>query len=117
MAEQIKPSISDDPMYQLLREGKVREFNERREAGETPNLTGCDFRSLDLRGLNAEGLDLSGCYFRQADLRGIDFSKTNLEGASINGSKVSGTYFPIELTADEITLSLMHGTRLRYERR
>jgi hypothetical protein len=29
-------------------------------------------------------------------------------------AKVSGVYFPAELSADEIRLSLDHGTRLRY---
>jgi hypothetical protein len=37
-----------------------------------------------------------------------------LEGASINSAKISGTYFPPSLSAEEITLSLVHGTRLRY---
>lgn len=65
-------------------------------------------------GLNVEGLDLSGCYFRQTDLRGLDFRKSRLEGASINAAKISGVYFPDELTAGEIELSLLHGTRMRY---
>ncbi|MFO7636044.1 MAG: GNAT family N-acetyltransferase [Clostridia bacterium] len=42
------------------------------------------------------------------------FSETRLDGASINAAKVSGTLFPRELSAEEITLSLLHGTRMRY---
>ena len=38
----------------------------------------------------------------------------DLEGASIAGTKISGTYFPKELSAEEINLSLQHGTRMRY---
>lgn len=57
---------------------------------------------------------MTDCYFRQADLRGIDFRKANLEGASINAAKISGAYFPAELSASEIELSLLHGTRMRY---
>lgn len=114
MSEAKRPIINDDPMYQLLREGKIKEFNERREKGEAAAFSGYDFRGLDLKGLRAKELDLSNCYFRQADLRGIDFSEANLDGASINGSKVSGTLFPRQLSAEEITLSLMHGTRMRY---
>lgn len=109
-----RPIISDDPLYQLLRDGKVKEFNERRGAGESPSMAGLDFRGLDLRGLDARGMDLSNGYFRQTDLRGVDFSETNLEGASINAAKISGTLFPRQLSAEEITLSLLHGTRLRY---
>ncbi len=114
MASTTRPIISDDPLYQLLRDGKIKEFNDRRAAGETPDFTGLDFRGLDLRGLDARGLDMSNGYFRQSDLRGVDFSETRLDGASINAAKVSGTLFPRELSAEEITLSLMHGTRMRY---
>lgn len=106
--------IKDDPLYILLREGKIEEFNTLRERGHACDLTYCDFRGLDLRGLNAKGLDFSHSYFRQADLRGVDFSETMLDGCSINGSKISGVLFPRELNADEITLSLLHGTRMRY---
>ncbi|MFN2338744.1 MAG: pentapeptide repeat-containing protein [Gammaproteobacteria bacterium] len=109
-----RPTISDDPLYQLLRDGKVKEFNDQRAAGETPDFSGLDFRGLDLRTLDAHGLDMSNGYFRQADLRGVDFSTTRLEGASINAAKISGTLFPSQLSAEEITLSLMHGSRMRY---
>lgn len=111
------PVISDNPLYQLLREGEVDSFNAKVAAGETVDLTGCDFRHLNLQGLHARGLDFSNSYFRQADLRGVDFSQCiSLEGASIHGAKISGVYFPSELGAEEIRLSLEHGTRLRYRR-
>jgi len=109
-----KPQIKDDPLYHLLREGKIGDFNFRRSEGESCDLSACDFRGIDLRGLDAKGLDLSDSYFRQADLRGIDLRDTRLEGASIHGAKISGAYFPAEIDADEITLSLLHGTRMRY---
>lgn len=109
------PVISNDPLYRLLREGKVDEFNQRIAAGEKADLNGCDFRHINLQSLNADGLDFSNSYFRQADLRGIDFSKcSNFEGASIHGAKISGVCFPREIRAEEILLSLEHGTRLRY---
>ena len=107
--------ISNDPMYRLLREGCIKEFNVKRAGGEPVDLTRCDFRGLDLRGLETDGLDFSECYFRQTDLRGIDFRKARLEGASINAAKISGAYFPLELSAGEIELSLLHGTRMRYQ--
>jgi len=49
---------------------------------------------LELRGLDAAGIDFSYTYFRAADLRGIDFTKSRLEGASINGARISGAYSP-----------------------
>jgi len=108
------PAIKQDAMYQLLREERIEEFNQRHAAGESSDLTNCDFRGLDLRGLNADGIDFSGSYFRQADLRGIDFQHAVLKGCSINGAKISGVYFPDALTAMEIDMSLRHGTRMRY---
>lgn len=81
---------------------------------DTSELTGGDYRGRDLRKMNARGLDFSNAYFRNCDLSGIDFRETNLEGASLMDAKVSGVYFPAELGADEIRLSLDHGTRLRY---
>lgn len=105
----------EDPMYQLLRDGDVVEFNRRKAAGQNCDLTHCDLRSLDLRGIDANGLDFSHCYFRSANLRGVDFSKSRLEGASLNEAKISGAYFPAELSADEIALSVEHGARMRYK--
>lgn len=108
--------FSDSPLYQLLLEGRVEEFNQRRAQGEACDLRACDFRSFDLRGLNPDGLDLSDGYFRQADLRGIDFTRAKLEGASISHARISGTYFPPALSPEEIVMSLEHGTRMRYSR-
>jgi uncharacterized protein YjbI with pentapeptide repeats len=112
----LKPISYADPMYQLLRDGNVKDFNRRKAAGEHCDLTNCDLRNLDLRGLDAAGLDLSNCYFRNANLRGIDFSTARLEGSSLNGAKISGAYFPVALDPEEITLSVEHGTRLRYRK-
>lgn len=110
-----KPVISDDPLYRLLREGKMSEFNQRIAAGETVNLSGCDFRHLNLQGLITKGLDFSNSYFRQADIRGVDFSEcVSMDGASIHNAKISGVYFPKQIRAEEILLSLEHGTRMRY---
>jgi len=110
-----RPQIkNDDPMYRLLRDGDIESFNHQKKTMTTVDLSSCDFRGVDLRELDAGNIDFSDSYFRQADLRGIDFSQANLEGASINGAKISGTYFPKALTGDEIELSLIHGTRMRY---
>ena len=106
--------VSVDRLQLLLRKGKVEEFNTQRKNLSTIDLKGTDFSGLDLRHLDARGLDLSRCRFRQADLRGIDFSKTRLEGATIDGAKISCTCFPKELAPEEINLSLVHGTCLRY---
>jgi len=108
------PQIKKDPMYLLLREGKIEEFNKLRAAGKACDVKNADFRGVDLQGMNAAGLDFSGSYFRLADLRGIDFTKSIMEGSSVHEAKISGAYFPKELSSDEITMSLIRGTRMRY---
>lgn len=45
-----KLRISKDPMYLLLREGCIKEFNVKKAAGDKCDLRGCDLRGLDLRG-------------------------------------------------------------------
>lgn len=104
-----------DPLYETLRKEDITAFNAEKSArGDLPSFAHGDFRGLDLRGLNAHGLDLSHAYFRGSDLRGVDFSHSNMEGASIAGAKISGCFFPQGLEAEEIVMSLNHGTRMRY---
>lgn len=112
-----KPVIKPDPLYQLLRNEDVKSFNEKRDSLDTSELKSGDYRGRDLRNMQAQGLDFSNAYFRNADLSGIDFRETNLEGASLLDAKISGVYFPEDISAEEIRLSLETGTRLRYDRR
>jgi len=114
MAESELPKITKDPMYQLLRVDNVKAFNLKKESGATCDLVCVNLRGLDMRGIDAEGLDFTDSYMRVADLRGIDFRNAILEGVNIRGAKISGTYFPVELSAEEIRLSHEYGTRMRY---
>ena len=107
------PIISDNPMYQLLRQEKVKDFNARKQAGETCDFTDCDFRGLDLRGLDATDLCLRNAYFRGSDLRGVDLRGADIEGASFASANLSGAYFPKNVRAEEIFLSVTQGTRVR----
>ncbi|MEK9712364.1 MAG: pentapeptide repeat-containing protein [Thalassolituus sp.] len=108
------PHISQDPMYQMLRNDDVAGFNQARDGGQQCDLRSCDLRGLDLRKLNLTGMDLTDAYFRGADLRGIDFRGCTLDGASLADAKISGCYFPPELDAQEIQMSVKLGTRLRH---
>ena len=111
------PKNSKNPLYQLLHKERVASFNEKLVASkEKITFEGLTFRGLDLRGMEPGNTSFKNCYFRQSDLRGIDFSQSNLEGASIIGAKISGVYFPKELNASEIEMSLSHGTRMRYSK-
>lgn len=109
----MKPRISQDPLYQLLRSEDVAEFNKLKAQGKSCDLTGCDFRGLDLREMDVRGLDLSHAYFRGADLRSIDFRGSKLSGASLADAKISGCFFPEDISAQEILMSVTQGTRLR----
>ena len=109
-----KPVIQQDQLDQLLLTEDITGYNEQRATLATGELQSGDYRGRDLRNMNADGLDFSNSYFRNADLSGIDFRNTNLEGASLLDAKLSGTYFPAGLSAQEIRLSLETGTRLRY---
>ena len=106
------PVISDTPLYQLVREGNITAFNDQRDI--TCDFSGHDFRGIDLRGINADNINFSDCYFHGSDLRGLDLTSSNLEGASIHRARIAGAYFPPELAAEEIRLSLKEGIRMRY---
>ena len=83
------PRQLDTPLYRLLHDEKISEFNKQKPQEGSINLRG-------------------------ADLRGIDLREANLEGASIAHAQISGAYFPAQLSADEILLSMQFGTRMRY---
>ena len=106
------PKILKEPLYQLLREDKIEEFNRKRPQGPI-DLRDANLRGCDLRKANLSHADLSGAYFRNADLRGVDLSTAQLDGASLASAQVSGCLFPASIAAEEIRLSLDHGTRLR----
>ena len=111
------PKLLDTPLYALLHKDDITGFNKERPKDGPIDMVGGDFRGLDLRELNADGVDFTDAYFRSADLRGIDFRNASLEGASQAHAQISGTYFPAELSADEILMSMNFGTRLRYRTR
>lgn len=110
----VKPKVKHDMLNTLLREEKIDEANALLAKGFEPDLSGTDFRALHLCGLHTDGIDFSNSYFRMADLRGMDLRNCNLEGASLHSAKITGCYFPKPLSAEEIRMSVEHGTRLRY---
>lgn len=109
-----QPKLIASPLFTLVKEENIRAFNEEKRRAGPIDFTSGDFRGLDLRLLDAEGVNFSDAYFRSADLRGIDFRGACLEGASLAHAQISGAYFPPQLSADEILMSVNFGTRLRY---
>lgn len=112
-----QPRQLNDPLYQLLHNEDINGFNSQRPAEGHIDLSGGDFRGLDLRLLDARGIDFSNAYFRGTDLRGLDLREANMEGASIAHAQISGAYFPADISADEVLMSLNFGTRMRYRTR
>ncbi|PVZ12558.1 pentapeptide repeat protein [Pseudomonas sp. URIL14HWK12:I12] len=112
-----QPKQLDSPLFTLLRREDVTGFNRDKQQHGPVDFRGGDFRGLDLRQLDATQVDFSDAYFRSADLRGVDFRQSQLEGASLAHAQISGAYFPVELSADEILMSVNFGTRLRYRTR
>ena len=108
-----RPQLLDSALYALLHKDDIAGFNQERPQGPIA-MRGGDFRGLDLRQLNAQDVDFTDGYFRSADLRGLDLRTACIEGASLAHAQISGAYFPVELTADEILMSVNFGTRLRY---
>jgi uncharacterized protein YjbI with pentapeptide repeats len=106
--------MADPRALLLVQEDKPQDFNRLIEPlnGQV-DLSGGMFRGYDLRKFNLQRANLTDCYFRNADLRGLDLENAKLHGASLKDAKVSGVLFPLDIPADEIRLSLDHGTRLR----
>ncbi|MBC3413245.1 pentapeptide repeat-containing protein [Pseudomonas sp. SWRI107] len=109
-----QPRQLDNVLFTLVRDEKIAAFNREKAAHASIDFRGGDFRGLDLREMDVSGVDFSDAYFRAADLRGLDLRENGLEGASLAHAQISGTYFPAELSADEILMSVKYGTRLRY---
>jgi uncharacterized protein YjbI with pentapeptide repeats len=104
--------IRESELLKLLREERYDEFNEL--ALQTPpDLENADLRMVDLRRLRLVQARLRGAYLRNADLRGVDLSHADLAGASLHDARISGCLFPANIRADEITMSVVYGTRLR----
>lgn len=108
------PRQLDHPLYRLLRNDDLANFNKQKPSEGRIDLTNGDFRGIDLRTLQADRIDFTDAYFRGADLRGVDLRQAAMEGASLAHAQISGAYFPPELSADEILMSVNFGTRLRY---
>ena len=114
--------VSDIPDGDIKRQRRPQYVNaEEREKfnamvaqGEIPHLQNQNLADLDLRGYDLSHMDLSGSYMRGANLAGLDLRGANFSGASMKNAQVSGCYFPKDLLAEEIRLSLEFGTRIRH---
>lgn len=105
----------DNVNYQLLKNDDIEAFNEAREKGVEVDIKDANFRAFNLKGANLNGLDLSDSYFKNTDLRGVDLRSCNLSGCCFLNAKVSGVFFPNNISAAELNLSITSGTRIRLD--
>jgi uncharacterized protein YjbI with pentapeptide repeats len=110
-----QPKFLDDPAFRCLRIGDLNGFQQQLAGRKELDLSDCDLRGVDFRGLDLGKVLLRGSYLRDADLRGVDLRHIDMEGCSMYHAKVSGAYFPTNLSAAEIGMSVQYGTRVRCE--
>ena len=111
-----KARFIDDEAFRSLRAGDVQAFHRLIERRSVVDFTDADLRGTDFRNVDLSKVVMLGAYLKDADLRGMDLRKVDLEGASIHNARIGGAYFPANLPAAEIELSVKHGTRMRTNR-
>ena len=110
---QCTPRFINSPAYRCLRVGDIAGFHHYTNEDETVDLAHADLSSVDLRKVDMRKVVLRGSYLKDADLRGQDLRAHDLEGCSLRNAKVGGVYFPDNVRAEEVLMSLQFGTRLR----
>jgi uncharacterized protein YjbI with pentapeptide repeats len=108
-----KARFIDDEAFRSLRAGDSQTFHRLIERRSSVDFTDGDLRGTDFRTVDLSKVILRGAYLKDADLRGMDLRKVDLDGASIHNARIGGTYFPVNIPAGEIELSVKHGTRMR----
>jgi uncharacterized protein YjbI with pentapeptide repeats len=106
----------NNEVFKSLRAGDLDTYHRLIQGQEEVDLTDADLRGTDLRHADITKAKLRGAYLRDADLRGVDLRHLDLEGCSLLHAKISGTFFPDNITPEEIRLSHDYGTRLRVRR-
>jgi uncharacterized protein YjbI with pentapeptide repeats len=107
------PRIIDDPAYRDLRSDDFEHFQQHTAGRKQVDFSSADLRGVDLRNVDVDKVILRGAYLRDADLRGLDLRTVDMEGCSLHGAQISGTYFPVNLSPQEIINSVKYGTRMR----
>jgi len=108
-----KPTFPDDPAFKCLRSGEIKEFHRLIAGRDVVDFSGTDLRGTDFRGADLSKVLLRDAYLRDANLSGCDLRQMDLCGANLHGAHIGGAYFQANLSAEEIMMSVQHGTRLR----
>jgi len=108
-----QPKFINDDAFRALRSGDVDAFHRMIASRSTVDFSDGDLRAADLRKADLSKVVLRGAYLKLADLRGCDLRHLDLEGCSLHQAKIGGAYFPANVSAEEIRLSVQEGTRVR----
>jgi uncharacterized protein YjbI with pentapeptide repeats len=109
-----QPRFPDDPAFKSLRLGDFEAFNRHVAGQKLIDFSNADLRGVDFRGIaDLNKVNVRGSYMRDADLRGLDIRSWDMEGCSLYHAKISGAYFPVSLSPEELTCSVQLGTRMR----
>ena len=111
-----KARFIDDEAFRCLRSGDAATFHRLVERRSVVDFTDADLRGTDFRNVDLSKVILRGAYLKDADLRSLDLRKVDLEGTSIHNARIGGTYFPHNIPAAEIEMSVRYGTRMRVRR-
>jgi uncharacterized protein YjbI with pentapeptide repeats len=107
------PRLLDDEAFHCLRSEDLDGFHRHIAGRQEVDFSNCELKGTDFRRADLSKVILSGSHLREADLRGVNLRHMDLEGCSLIHAKISGTYFPENLSAAEIRMSVECGTRLR----
>jgi len=103
---------------QLLRAGKVEEFNRTKKEFSVldlrgADLTGSNLSNADLRGVNLSGADLNGTILTRANLRDSDLRAAEFRGADLYEATLSGANLANALlTGAFLSLAALRGADL-----
>ncbi len=107
------PNHLSDPAFKALRLSDLETFRRLTSDHKQIDFSNTDLRGTDLRKVDLTRIVLTGAYLKECDLRGQDMRHMNLSGVSIHGAKIGGVYFPDDIDANEILMSVSMGTRMR----
>lgn len=105
--------LLNDDAFRALRAGEIDSFHRMISTRAAVDFSETDLRAVDLRKIDLKKVVLRGSYLKLADLRGCDLRHMDMEGCSLHQAKVGGTYFPANVSAEEVRLSVQEGTRIR----
>ena len=83
-------TVTNEQLIELLRGGRIADFNKLCEKIELPDLTGANLSRADLTEANLTGANLSRAYLTGANLSRADLTGANLSRAYLTGAYLTG---------------------------